>query len=128
MAAVNEVEYWWHEAPVPAGLEITQVYGYLLCPVTARVLMQDDGGVFNLPGGTPEPEDHGDLVATLVREAGSGVSAVSIAITLPGERAEGKVQPWHRDRLAVVYVRQSTDATVSADSSTNTIKQPDQHG
>lgn len=42
--------------------------------------------------------------------------------------AEGKVQPWHRDRLAAVYVRQSIDATVSADSSTNTIKQPDQHG
>jgi DNA invertase Pin-like site-specific DNA recombinase len=26
----------------------------------------------------------------------------------PWQRAEGKVQPWHRDRLAVVYVRQST--------------------
>lgn len=68
VAAVSGVEYWWHEAPVPAGLEITQVYGYLLCPRTCRVLVQDDGGVFNLPGGTPEPED-ADLVATLVREA-----------------------------------------------------------
>jgi DNA invertase Pin-like site-specific DNA recombinase/DNA-binding MarR family transcriptional regulator len=35
---------------------------------------------------------------------------VSVAEMLPGERAEGKVQPWHRDRLAVVYVRQSTAA------------------
>ena len=26
----------------------------------------------------------------------------------PRERLEGKVQPWHRDRLAAVYVRQST--------------------
>ena len=26
--------------------------------------------------------------------------------------AEGKVRPWHRDRLAVVYVRQSTAAQV----------------
>jgi 8-oxo-dGTP diphosphatase len=67
VAAVPEVQYWWHEAPVPAGLEITQVYGYLLCPRTCRVLVQDDDGVFNLPGGTPEPED-ADLVATLVRE------------------------------------------------------------
>jgi DNA invertase Pin-like site-specific DNA recombinase len=40
------------------------------------------------------------------------VSAVSVAARLPGERAEGKVQPWHRDRLAVVYVRQSTPAQV----------------
>ena len=26
----------------------------------------------------------------------------------PWERLEGKVGPWHRDRLAAVYVRQST--------------------
>jgi 8-oxo-dGTP diphosphatase len=45
------------------------VYGYLLCPVTGRVLVLHDRGVLNLPGGTPEPEDRGDLVATLVREA-----------------------------------------------------------
>jgi 8-oxo-dGTP diphosphatase len=72
VAAVPEVQYWWHEAPVPPGLEITQVYGYLLCSVTGRVLVQDDDGVFNLigvRGGTPEPEDGGDLAATLVREA-----------------------------------------------------------
>ena len=69
VAAVPGVRYWWHEAPVPPGLEITQVYGYLLCPVTGRVLVQDDDGVLNLPGGTPEPEDGGDLAATLVREA-----------------------------------------------------------
>ena len=32
------------------------------------------------------------------------MSAVSITARLPGERAEGKVQSWHRDRLAVVYL------------------------
>jgi DNA invertase Pin-like site-specific DNA recombinase len=40
------------------------------------------------------------------------VSAVSVAARLPWERAEGKIQSWHRDRLAVVYVRQSTAAQV----------------
>jgi hypothetical protein len=40
------------------------------------------------------------------------VSAVSVAAGLPWERAEGKIQSWHRDRLAVVYVRQSTAAQV----------------
>jgi len=53
---------------VPEGLGVTQVYGYLLCPRTGRVLVQDDAGMFNLPGGTPEAWD-ADLVATLVREA-----------------------------------------------------------
>jgi DNA invertase Pin-like site-specific DNA recombinase len=40
------------------------------------------------------------------------VSAVTIAARLPWERTGGKVQPWHRDRLAAVYVRQSTAAQV----------------
>jgi hypothetical protein len=40
----DEFMYVWHERPVPAGLEIRQVYGYLLCPQTARVLIQDVGG------------------------------------------------------------------------------------
>jgi len=39
--------------------------------------------------------------------AGAGVSGMS-ALARPRERLEGKVQPWHRDRLAAVYVRQST--------------------
>jgi 8-oxo-dGTP diphosphatase len=61
--------YLWHERPVPAGLEVRQVYGYLLCPQTARVLIQDVGeGKFNLPGGTPEVWD-ADMRATLAREA-----------------------------------------------------------
>ena len=50
VAAVGEAQYWWYEAPVPAGLEVTQVYGYLLCHRTFRVLVQDDDGVFNLIG------------------------------------------------------------------------------
>jgi 8-oxo-dGTP diphosphatase len=63
-----EVVYFWHEAPVPAGLQVTQVYGYLICRETGRVLVQDDDGVFNLPGGKPEPGDSG-LEGTLAREA-----------------------------------------------------------
>lgn len=62
------MRYVWHEVPVPSGLVITQVYGYLLCPRTGRVLVQDDDGAFRLPGGKPEPAD-ADLSATLVREA-----------------------------------------------------------
>ncbi|MHB1594849.1 MAG: NUDIX hydrolase [Streptosporangiaceae bacterium] len=50
--------------------------GWLLCPVTARVLLLDNAGVFNLPGGTPEARDHGVLDATLAREAVEEVQAV----------------------------------------------------
>lgn len=70
MSTVADVSYRWFEAPVREGLQVTQVYGYLICPSTGRVLIQDDDdeGVFNLPGGTPEAWDSG-LSATLLREA-----------------------------------------------------------
>jgi 8-oxo-dGTP diphosphatase len=68
VTAVSAVRYLWHEVPVPSGVVITQVYGYLLCPRTGRVLIQDDKGAFSLPGGKPEAGD-ADLAATLVREA-----------------------------------------------------------
>src|SRR5262249_31626762 len=41
----------------------------------------------------------------------AGVSGMS-APARPAGRLEGKVSPWHRDRLAVVYVRQSTTQQV----------------
>ena len=64
-----QIRYVWHDAAVPAGLPVTQVYGWLLCPVTSRVLIQEqDDGTCSLPGGTPEPFDD-DLAATLAREA-----------------------------------------------------------
>jgi 8-oxo-dGTP diphosphatase len=63
-----DVSYVWNEAPVPGGLEIAKVYGFLICPDTARVLVQEWAGSFSLPGGSPEPVD-ADLPATLAREA-----------------------------------------------------------
>jgi 8-oxo-dGTP diphosphatase len=63
------VEYIWHDGPVPSGLPMTQFYGWLICPVSGRVLVQEqDDGTFSLPGGTPEPFD-ADRDATLTREA-----------------------------------------------------------
>ena len=32
---------------------------------------------------------------------------------LPGEHGDGKIQGWHRDRLAVIYVRQSSRQQVA---------------
>jgi len=63
-----DVRYFWHEAPVPAGLGIAKVHGFLFCPDTARVLVQEFDGRFSLPGGSPEPAD-ADLCAALTREA-----------------------------------------------------------
>jgi 8-oxo-dGTP diphosphatase len=47
----QRVEYVWHGSPVPSGLPVTQVYGWLLCPVTGRVLIQEhDDGTCTLIG------------------------------------------------------------------------------
>ncbi|MFE6904249.1 NUDIX domain-containing protein [Streptomyces sp. NPDC057717] len=64
---VNEVR--WVEAwPPPVGVDVRQVYGIVFDCVSGAVVVQDDEGRYNLPGGTPEPEDNADLVATLRRE------------------------------------------------------------
>jgi hypothetical protein len=46
-------------------------------------------------------------------QAGTGVRKVSTLAGPPWERLESKVGSWHRDRLAVVYVRQSTAQQVA---------------
>ncbi|WP_324907283.1 NUDIX domain-containing protein [Streptomyces sp. CB01635] len=64
MNAVRWVEAW----PPPPEFKVRQVYGIVFHPVSGAVVVQDDEGRYNLPGGTPEPEDNADLVATLRRE------------------------------------------------------------
>lgn len=53
---------------MPDGLAIAKVHGFLFCPDTARVLVQEFDGRFSLIGGSPELAD-ADLFAALAREA-----------------------------------------------------------
>jgi 8-oxo-dGTP pyrophosphatase MutT (NUDIX family) len=62
-----DVDFMWCPRPVPEGLPVVQVYGWLMDDA-GRVLVQDTGTRFNLPGGSPEPGD-ADLAATVAREA-----------------------------------------------------------
>jgi 8-oxo-dGTP pyrophosphatase MutT (NUDIX family) len=64
----NLVEIDWMACWPPApGLEIRQVYGIVFDGRSGRVVVQEDGERYNLPGGTPEPGDTG-LLDTLARE------------------------------------------------------------
>jgi len=95
-----QIRYAWHDAAVLAGLPVTQVYGWLLCPVTGRVLIQEhDDGVHNLPGGHPEPGE--DQYTTLAREAfeenqvriGVGTTYLGYQeVTEPGRRPYAQVR------------------------------------
>jgi 8-oxo-dGTP pyrophosphatase MutT (NUDIX family) len=62
-----DMDFTWYPKPVPEGMPVVQVYGWLL-DGAGRVLVQDTGTRFNLPGGSPEHDD-ADLAATVAREA-----------------------------------------------------------
>lgn len=67
VTSASPVTYQWYGgARPPAGMRVSQVYGYLFDD-KGRVVVLRDGAAWNLPGGTPEPRD-ADEVATLVRE------------------------------------------------------------
>lgn len=61
--------FTWHESPVPAGLPVRQVHGWL-ADTTGRVLIQHrvHEDKYLLPGGKTDLND-ADWAATLVREA-----------------------------------------------------------
>lgn len=60
----------FHLTPVPADLPVRQSWVWAFAPDgRVLVLLEPDTGAAVLPGGTPEPEDGGDPVATAVREA-----------------------------------------------------------
>ncbi|MFC8537439.1 NUDIX domain-containing protein [Streptomyces sp. NPDC057249] len=59
----------FHPGPVPVGLTVRQSWVWAFAPDgRVLVLLSADTGAPCLPGGTPEPEDGGDLLATAVRE------------------------------------------------------------
>lgn len=62
--------YKWIDAEVPKELEIRQVYGFIFSP-DGRIVLLEDEGIFNLPGG--KPEDDESMSETLIREAAEEV-------------------------------------------------------
>jgi len=81
-------EFTWHEAPVPHGLAVRQVHGWL-ADTTGRVLIQDrrHEGKYLLPGDGCDPGDR-DWAATLIRECAeeSQVTLVPATISYLGHQ------------------------------------------
>ncbi|MEU9700226.1 NUDIX hydrolase [Streptomyces sp. NPDC047981] len=60
----------FHPGPVPDGPTVRQSWAWAFAPDgRVLVLLEPDTGAACLPGGTPEPADHADHEATLIREA-----------------------------------------------------------
>lgn len=57
--------YRWIESEVPTGLKVRQVYGFIF-NMDGRILLLEDEGRYNLPGGRPENNE--DANETLARE------------------------------------------------------------
>lgn len=68
--------YTFDPGPAPDHLTVRQSWGWLFAPDgRVLVLLNPDTGAACLPGGTPEPEDLDDPVATLVREVDEEAAA-----------------------------------------------------
>ncbi|MFI9209337.1 NUDIX domain-containing protein [Streptomyces sp. NPDC053253] len=95
--------YPFHPAPVPgAETPIRQSWVWAFAPDGRILLLLDpDTGAACLPGGTPEPGDHGDPVATLCREADEEAAARLASITYLGYLSDPE-QPGARVRYAAV--------------------------
>ncbi|MPZ65922.1 MAG: NUDIX hydrolase [Pseudonocardiaceae bacterium] len=92
MTQTVDVGFAWCPEPVPAGMPVVQVYGWLLDDA-GRVLVQDTGARFNLPGGSPDPVD-ADLAATVAREAmEESQVTVTDVVYLGYEQLERAVEP-----------------------------------
>ncbi|MER5961484.1 NUDIX hydrolase [Streptomyces sp. NPDC002057] len=66
----------FHPGPVPRELTVRQSWVWAFAPDgRVLVLLEPDTGAARLPGGTPEPDDHGDPEATLRREAAEEAAA-----------------------------------------------------
>jgi 8-oxo-dGTP pyrophosphatase MutT (NUDIX family) len=69
--------YRWIGSEVPEDLDIRQVYGFVFNP-NGQILLLEDEGIFNLPGGKPENGE--SMLETLSREA---AEETQITITSP---------------------------------------------
>ena len=58
--------YRWIKSEVPESVEIRQVSGFIF-NLDGRILLLEDEGNYNLPGG--KPEDGESLFSTFIREA-----------------------------------------------------------
>ncbi|WP_159945320.1 MULTISPECIES: NUDIX hydrolase [unclassified Nocardiopsis] len=76
MTDITDTTYVWHGGQHPPdGMAVKQVYGYVFDDQARLLLLRDPAGIWNLPGGTPEPQDGGDHLATLEREVWEEVQA-----------------------------------------------------
>ena len=73
--------YRWIKAEVPKSLEVRQVYGFIFS-VEGRVLLLEDGGQYNLPGGKPEKGE--TSFETLIRESAEEVQVTISSIEYLG--------------------------------------------
>lgn len=74
-------EFEWFVSEVPTGLEVRQIYGFIFSP-DGRILLLDDSGLYNLPGGKPEIDE--SFAETLIRESEEEVQVTIVSIRYLG--------------------------------------------
>ncbi|WP_394426490.1 NUDIX hydrolase [Streptomyces sp. SGAir0957] len=95
----------FHPRPVPDGLTVRQSWVWAFAPDgRVLVLLEPDTGAACLPGGTPEPTDHADPEATLIREAREEAAAKLASTQYIGYLSDPH-EPCSRVRYAATLAR-----------------------
>ena len=84
------------------GLEVRQVYGFIFA-ADGRILLFEDEGSFNLPGGKPENGE--SMVETLIREALEEVQTTIGAWEYLGYQLVEGIETFAQVRLVVAMDR-----------------------
>lgn len=96
------VAYQWIESEVPEGLQVRQVYGFLF-DVDGRVLLLEDEGQYNLPGGKPENTE--TVAETLARETLEEVQTTIISCEYLGYQLVEEEERFAQVRLVATIGR-----------------------
>lgn len=88
--------YKWFESAIPSHLKVRQVWGFIF-DHDGKILLFEDGGKFNLPGGGPENEE--TFFETLIREADEEVQVTIRKIEYLGYQLVSDIEEFAQVRL-----------------------------
>lgn len=101
-------DHHWISADVPNGLEVRQVYGFIF-DTDGRILLLEDQGKYNLPGGKPEMGEN--LAETLIREVLEEVQITITSVRYLGYQFIAAVEKFAQVRLVAEIDRVQQSAS-----------------
>ena len=100
--------YRWFDSDVPTDIEVRQVYGFIFGP-HGRILLLEENGQYNLPGGKPEKGE--SFAETLIREAEEEVQVTIASVRYLGYQLNAVPEVFAQVRLVALINQIHLSAT-----------------